>query len=43
MLLVWAALVAVVVLGLQADSVAGLVTVVLTVDTALLVVLTLRA
>jgi O-antigen/teichoic acid export membrane protein len=41
--LVWAALVALVVLGLQADSVAGLVTTVLTVDAALLVVLTLAS
>ena len=40
-LFVWAALVALVVLGLQADSVAGLVTSVLAVDAALLVVLTL--
>ena len=40
-LLVWAALVALVVLGLQAESLGGLVTVVLSVDTALLVVLTL--
>ncbi len=42
-LLVWVALVALVVLGLQADSVAGLVTSVLIVDTALLVVLTLAS
>ena len=39
-LLVWVALVVLVVLGLQADSVAGLVTSVLAVDAALLVVLT---
>jgi O-antigen/teichoic acid export membrane protein len=38
--LVWAALVALVVLGLQTDSVVGLVTVVVLVDAALLVVLT---
>jgi O-antigen/teichoic acid export membrane protein len=38
--LVWAALVALVVLGLQSDSVDGLVTVVVLVDAALLVVLT---
>jgi small-conductance mechanosensitive channel len=39
-LLVWAALVAVVVLGFQADSVASLVTTVVGVDAALLAVLT---
>jgi hypothetical protein len=38
--LVWAALVALVVLGLQTDSLVGLVTVVVAVDAALLVVLT---
>lgn len=42
-LLVWAALVALVALGLQADSVAGLVTTVVAVDTTLLVVLTLAS
>jgi O-antigen/teichoic acid export membrane protein len=42
-LLVWVALVALVVLGLQVDSVAGLVTSVLAVDTALLVVLTVAS
>jgi O-antigen/teichoic acid export membrane protein len=42
-LLVWAALVALVVLGLQAESLGGLVTVVLAVDAALLVVLTLAS
>ena len=42
-LLVWAALAALVVLGLQADSVAGLVTTVLTVDATLLVVLTVAS
>jgi hypothetical protein len=42
-LLVWAALVALVVLGLQAGSVAGLVTTVLVVDATLLVVLTVTS
>lgn len=42
-LLVWVALVVLVVLGLQADSVAGLVTSVLAVDTALLAVLTVAS